>query len=899
MVKNKKVFILGMARSGYEAAKLLAKDNDVLVTDIKEQDDNLVKELESLNVKVVIKDDPIDLLDDTYDLMIKNPGIKYDHKTVVKAKEMGIPVINELELAYGYLDKGVNIIGVTGSNGKTTTVTLIYKMLLKDGKETMLGGNIGTPLCNFVKDIKKDTILVLEISDHQLCDMYDFKTNVSVLTNIYEAHTDFHDSHEKYRLTKKKIFNNHTNKDIAIINFDNEEAMEITNDIKSTKYYFSKDHKQKAYIKNKAIYYDNDKIIDLDRIKIKGSHNYENIMAAICAVKEYGCKNSSIVSVLEEFNGVEHRIEYVDTIKGVKYYNDSKATNCESTKTALNSFEDPTLLILGGLDRKHSFEDLNQSISHVKYIACYGETKNRIKEYADNKNIPCEVFENLKEATNSCHKKAKKGDVVLLSPACASWDQYKTFEERGEEFKNIVSTFKDIDIKKYKNIYMIGIGGISMSGIAEILKDWKYNVSGSDIKESDVTRKLIKNGIKVNIGQVKENITEDIDLVVYTAAIKNDNEELKEARRLNIPCVDRGRFLGEITKLFKDTIGVSGTHGKTTTTSMLSSIFLEAKKDPTIQVGTILNLINGNYRIGHSDYLIIEACEYSDSYLNFHQKSAIVLNIDNDHLDYFKNIDNIQKSFENYVSLLPKDGFLVINNDDKRCRELKNHTLAKVITVGKNSTADYYYKNVRFNSEGYPTYDVFKKDKKIGTIELSITGLHNVFNSLCAVALADAYKINFNFIKNGLKKYTGASRRLEYKGDFMGTRVYDDYGHHPTEILATIKGLKHKSYNESWVIFEPHTYSRLKEHLKDFAKVLTKYDHIIVIDIYAARETNTYNISVDDLINEIASLGKKAHYISDYNEIKKFLSQNVKSNDIIITQGAGLVTKVADILIKK
>ncbi len=441
MLKNKKVFILGMARSGFEAARILANDNEVLVTDMNEQNPEQVKMLEDMGVKIIITKDPIEILDDTYDVMVKNPGIKYDHPTVVKAKNLGISVINEVELAYGYMNKDVNIIGVTGSNGKTTTVTLIYNIMKEAGLPVYLGGNIGTPLCNFVKDIKSNEYLVMEISDHQLCDMYEFKTNVSVLTNIYEVHTDFHDSHKKYAMTKKKIFNNHTNDDIAIINYDNKEAVDISSDINSTKYYFSKDSKQNVYLDNGAIY-KGEKVIDLSDIKLKGVHNYENIMAVISAVKVYDVDNESICKVLRTFGGVEHRIEYVTTIDGVDYYNDSKATNCESTKIALNSFNQPTLLILGGLDRGHSFEDLTPCIGNVSYISCYGETKARIKEYADKLGIDCGVFDNLINATDACYEKAQKGDVVLLSPACASWDQYKAFEDRGNEFKERVNSYK-------------------------------------------------------------------------------------------------------------------------------------------------------------------------------------------------------------------------------------------------------------------------------------------------------------------------------------------------------------------------------------------------------------------------------------------------------------------------
>ena len=443
MLKNKKVFILGMARSGFEAAKLIASDNEVLITDMKEQDKEQLKILEQLGAKFILSDNPIDLLDETYDLLIKNPGIKYTHPTVLKARELGIKVINEVELAYEYINKKTKIIGVTGSNGKTTTVTLIYKMLQEAKKPVWLGGNIGTPLCNFVKDIKENDILVMEISDHQLCDMYDFKTNISVLNNIYEVHTDFHDSHERYVKTKLKIFNNHTKDDIAIINYDNKEAVDNTKDINSTIYYFSKDKQQNVYLKDGAIYWQKEKVIDIKQIKLKGIHNLENIMAAISVVKLFDVPNKDIIKVLETFGGVEHRIEYVKTVKGVAYYNDAKATNCESTKTALNSFNEPILLILGGLDRGHSFDELTEAMGNVKKVACYGETKMRIKDYCDKINKPCEVFDNLEQATNYLIKMAQKGDVVLLSPACASWDQYEKFEDRGDEFKKIINSIKE------------------------------------------------------------------------------------------------------------------------------------------------------------------------------------------------------------------------------------------------------------------------------------------------------------------------------------------------------------------------------------------------------------------------------------------------------------------------
>ena len=440
MIKNKKVFILGMARSGYECAKMLSKhNNEILITDMKEQDSSRVQELESLGVKFIISDTPEEMIDSTYDYLIKNPGIRKDHKCVLKARELNIPVINEVEAAYTFFPKNINIIGITGSNGKTTTTTLIYEILKEAGLPVHLGGNIGYPVSSLVEKAKDNDILVLEISDHQLTDMYNFKTNISVLTNLSEVHIDFHGTYDIYKSIKKKIFNNHTSNDIAILNYDNNDVMELTQNIDSSKQCFSKINELDCYIKDGAIYYD-EKIINLTDIKVKGMHNYENIMCAITVVKQFNVSNEVINKVLKEFKGVEHRIEYVTNIKGREFYNDAKATNTESTIIALKSFDKPIILLLGGLDRGHSFEPLNEYMINVKKVVCYGETKARIKEWCNSINIDCEVVETLEQATINAYNSSLESDVILLSPACASWDQFESFEKRGELFKEVVET---------------------------------------------------------------------------------------------------------------------------------------------------------------------------------------------------------------------------------------------------------------------------------------------------------------------------------------------------------------------------------------------------------------------------------------------------------------------------
>ena len=454
------------------------------------------------------------------------------------------------------------------------------------------------------------------------------------------------------------------------------------------------------------------------------------------------------------------------------------------------------------------------------------------------------------------------------------------------------------ELNKYKHIHMIGIGGVSMSGIAEILKHWGFTVTGSDWAESETTKKLNLDGIHVVIGH-DVNMVSKADIVVYTAAIKETDPELIRAKELGIQTVERADFLGLITKAFDNTICVSGTHGKTTTTSMVSMCFLEAGLDPSIQVGADLKAINGNYRIGKSDNFIIEACEYVESFLKFYPKAEIILNIDNDHLDYFKNIENIKNAFIKYVKLLPDDGLLVVNSDNDYCAKLHEYTNAKVVSYGiENEKANFVARNITFNKNGFAIFDVYHNNNFYASFELSVPGPHNVLNALACIALCDSYGIAKSDIKSALKKYTGAHRRFEFIGNINGASIYDDYGHHPTEIKATAIALKKKTYNQSWVVFQPHTYSRTKNLLDDFADSLTYFDNIIITDIYAARETNTYNVSSEDIVQKIKDLGRKAIYIKEFDDIVSYLKEHVQKDDIILTLGAGTVTKIGSMLLK-
>jgi len=435
MYQNKKIFILGMAKSGYECAKLLAKNNHIVITDVKEQPQKNIEKLKQLNVRVEITQNPLELLDETFDVVIKNPGIIMTHPLIEKALQLNIPVVNEMEVAYHYLPEDVKIIGITGSNGKTTTTTLIYEIMKEMNLPVHLGGNIGYPLSSIVAKIKKGDIVLLEISDHQLLNFQDFKTDISVLTNLCPTHLDFHGSYEAYKKVKQKICAHHTKNDLAILNATNEESIQEMKNITSKIEYFAG---QNAWLKNDAIFINGEEIIKLQEIKLKGTHNYENIMACLLVIKEFGLNKEAIKKVLANFGGVEHRLELAKVSNGIAYYNDSKSTNPVSTITALKSFETPLLLILGGMERNQDFYDLKDYISCVKHIYAIGETRERIAKFAQDMNIPCTTKEYLKEIMEDIKNDVVNGDTVLLSPASASWDQYDKFETRGDEFKKLI-----------------------------------------------------------------------------------------------------------------------------------------------------------------------------------------------------------------------------------------------------------------------------------------------------------------------------------------------------------------------------------------------------------------------------------------------------------------------------
>ena len=455
-----------------------------------------------------------------------------------------------------------------------------------------------------------------------------------------------------------------------------------------------------------------------------------------------------------------------------------------------------------------------------------------------------------------------------------------------------------INFKQPISIHFIGIGGISMSGLAEILLNEGFQISGSDSKSSDLTDRLRAKGAKIYIGQNASNIEERPQLVVYTAAIREDNPEYTAVKQAGIPMLSRAELLGQIMENYQHSIAVAGTHGKTTTTSMISQILLCAMKDPTISVGGILDSIGGNIRVGNSDVFITEACEYTNSFLNFYPMYSIITSVEAEHLDFFKDIDDIRNSFRRFATNTAKNGAVIINGEIESFSDITDGLDCNVVTYGLCDSCEYYAKNIEFNEKACATYTVMHQGEALGNITLNVPGIHNVANSLATIALCLDLGISMEDITNGLFAFGGTHRRFEYKGIWNGVTIIDDYAHHPTEVAATLTAARNYPHGRIICVFQPHTYSRTKAFLEDFANVLSMADIIVLADIYAAREKNTIGISSTAILDVLKKSGSEAYYFPSFEEIEKFLKEKCINNDLLITMGAGDIYQVGESLLK-
>ncbi len=454
-----------------------------------------------------------------------------------------------------------------------------------------------------------------------------------------------------------------------------------------------------------------------------------------------------------------------------------------------------------------------------------------------------------------------------------------------------------IDFCNPVRIHFIGIGGISMSGLAELLQSKGFSVSGSDKARSALTELLEKKGITVFYRQTPANLDESIALVVYTAAIHEDNPEFAAAKAKGLPMLSRAQLLGQIMQNYKIPIAVSGTHGKTTTTSMLAEILLKAGADPTLSIGGILPSIEGNFRIGGSEYFVTEACEYTNSFLSFFPKIALILNIEEDHLDFFKDILEIRESFRRFASLLPDDGLLIMDGAIKEPEEITRGLSCRIVTYGSDPSCEYRYDTPSYDDRACPSFTFHTPGGASQRVSLSVPGEHNVRNAAAALAFADALSFPLDTAALALSGFRGADRRFEYKGSIGGVTVIDDYAHHPTEIRATLRAAQKYPHKTLWCVFQPHTYTRTRAFLSEFADALSLADKIVLADIYAARETDTLGISSRTLKEKISETGKKCFYFPSFDEIENFLLENCVNGDLLITMGAGDVVKIGENLL--
>lgn len=450
-----------------------------------------------------------------------------------------------------------------------------------------------------------------------------------------------------------------------------------------------------------------------------------------------------------------------------------------------------------------------------------------------------------------------------------------------------------VDDHSYSNIHFIGIGGVSMSGLAEILITEGYKISGTDSKDSPILNRLKKLGATIYLNHATENV-KDADLVIYTDAISTDNVELESALKSNKDVVDRATFLGALMKNYTNSIAVSGTHGKTTTTSMIASITKGLDFNPTMLIGGNLNAIGGNVRLGSKNVILTEACEYKANILKYFPTMAIILNMDEDHLDYFKDMNHIIETFKGYANNLKDDGYLLINIDDENSSKIIENTKANVVTFSLQKGADYSAEYISFSDDGFATFTLNIRDKEYYPVKLSVMGNHNVSNALGAIAATHTLGIPIDLIIDNIFEYRGVGRRLELKGYYNDVKVIDDYAHHPTEINATLQAVSNNAGGKIYCIFQPHTFTRTKILLDSFAKSFKDADQVIITDIYAAREIDNGEIHSRDLAKAVKEKGTNCIYLSTFDEAQDYLIQNAKSGDTIITMGAGNIYELGE-----
>lgn len=870
---NKKITLmgLGLLGRGINVAAFLAKCGAILtVTDLKKQEvlESSLNQLKKFkNIKYTLGRHEVGDFRNK-DMIIKAAGAPLDSSYIKEARKNGIPIEMDASL-FAKLSK-TQIIGVTGTRGKSTTAHLIYEILKKasespelSGRSIYLAGNIrGMATLPLLEKIKSGDLVVLELDSWQLQGFGDSKISpyIAVFTNFMPDHMNYYEgSMERYFNDKQNIFKYQTDQDYLIISPNSKEAIKKFSKVK---------------IKSKISETSANVISKQWKPKLEGKHNFENIAYAVKVAQILGVRDEIIKDVVEGFSPIEGRLEFIREYDGVKIYNDTNSTTPDATLAGLSTLahDKNVVLIMGGVDKGLKMEELIKSLDEycraVVLIPGTGtdKIKNKIKKVINSK---LGFTEDLEEAVEMSINYAKKGDVILFSPGFASFGMFKNEYDRGDQFKKIIKNLKEIS-----RVHFIGIGGIGISAIAKMMLEHGKTVTGSDLSRSEVTDQLEKLGAKIFIGKLDSQedsmISSEVDLIIYTIAIGEDNHELKKARLLGIKTIAYPEALGLVSKS-KYTVAIAGTHGKTTTTAMLAKICVDADLDPTVIVGSLLKDLRSNFISGRRDLFIVEACEYKKSFLNLNPTILVITNIDNDHLDFYKNLKEIQQAFRELAVKIPEDGFLVCNAGDPRLKLVIRGLRCKIID----------YSKIKLN------------------LKLKIPGIHNQENAKAAFAVSRLLKVKELKAGKSLEGFEGTWRRFDFKGRLRnGALIYDDYAHHPTEIKATLKSFSEKFPGQKvTVVFQPHLFSRTKLLLEEFAVSFTEVDKVVILPIYAAREKMDKTVSSKVLVEKINKKSGNAVYLPEFEDVLNYLKKNLEGNDILVTMGAGDVYKLGEVLL--
>lgn len=865
---------LGLLGRGVGDALFLAKCGaELTITDLKtaEQLKTSLNKLKKYpEIKLVLGQHRLEDFQ-TADFIFKAAGVPQDSPFIAEARKNKIPIL--MSTALFAQMSGAKIIGVTGTRGKTTTTHLLYQILqnyYRDNKKTQvfLGGNIkGLSTLALLSKTRSTDIVVLELDSWQLQGFGELRISpqVAVFTSFMPDHLNYyHGDLDTYFADKALIFKAQSEKDFLIVEKNIAAKIQAQNP------------------RAQLIIAQAEDLSDQWKLQIPGAHNKSNIACAVAAARALDIPEEVIQKSVEDFKGVEGRLELRGIFNGVKIYNDTTATTPTATLAALRAIEtekisgQKTILIFGGsdkqLDMSELLENLPRHCQSAILLAGSGSTRIEADFLKLKKVLAVKKAKTLKTALKLAVKQAQTGDTILFSPAFASFGMFKNEYDRGEKFNKLLikiseSKDKKIELKDFsriKQIYFFGIGGIGISALARMFLIEGKKIGGCDLNFSEITSELKNLGVEITQGQKIDFVPRETDLIIYTAAIPVADEKLfQQIKELKIPSLSYPEALG-IVALDKKTIAVAGTHGKTTTTAMLAEILLAAGLDPTVIIGSLLKNQQSNFVAGKSQYLVVEADEYRRAFLNLKPYILIINNLDLDHLDYYRDLADIQSAYRQLISQVNPQGVIIT--------QMENSHIAPILVDAPAKVIDYSKIDIK-------------------NLKLKVPGEHNRQNARAAWAVAEFLGVKEDQTREALEKFAGVWRRFEYKGQMKnGAVVYDDYAHNPQKVRAVLSGAREMFPQKRIVaVFQPHLYSRTKALLADFASVFAGAGVVIVLPIYAAREAFDPAISSEILAREISKQQPELSVLTvkDFDQAQIEIEKLAQADDLILFMGAG------------